>query len=142
MHADSKKKGGIIGISQSPAALERSWFLTSHERASVTTALKDMYAIRDGDRLGTHKEAAPKRVKRDESDVQKLVNCFTSGLMTNPFTQETDSLVNFATGGVLPADIAKNLVDSSDKGCTQMNTTTIQATPRLFADDTNITAAR
>ena len=29
-------------MSQSPAALER-WFLTAHERASVTTALREMY---------------------------------------------------------------------------------------------------
>ena len=38
INADSKSKAGIIGISQNPGALDR-WFLTSHERASVITAL-------------------------------------------------------------------------------------------------------
>ena len=32
INADSKSRGGVIGISQSSAALER-WFLTIHERA-------------------------------------------------------------------------------------------------------------
>ncbi|KAK3729726.1 hypothetical protein QZH41_002049 [Actinostola sp. cb2023] len=47
INADSKSKGGIVGISQSPAALVKKWFLTIHERASVTTALKEMYAIQE-----------------------------------------------------------------------------------------------
>ena len=32
INTDSKSKGGIVGMSQGPAALER-WFLTAHERA-------------------------------------------------------------------------------------------------------------
>ena len=43
INAGSKSKGGIIGISQNLGALDR-WFLTSHERASVTTALKKVSA--------------------------------------------------------------------------------------------------
>ena len=35
INADSKSKGGIVGMSQSPAALERC--------SSVTTALREMY---------------------------------------------------------------------------------------------------
>ena len=120
INADSKSKGGIIGISQNPAALDR-WFLTSHERASVTTALKEMF-MQERDSLDVHKEAATKRVARDEADVQKLISCFTTGLMSNPFTQETESLVNFATGVVLPTDIANDLVRSTQNGRDQMNT--------------------
>ena len=120
INADSKSRGGIIGISQNPGALDR-WFLTSHERASVTTALKDMFTQERG-RVDVHKEAAVKRVARDEADVQKLISCFTSDLMSNPFTQETESLVNFATGVVLPVDIADGLVSSTKKGREQMNT--------------------
>ena len=79
INVDSKAQGGIIGITKSPAALETcTWFLTCHERTSITTALKDMYALQDSDRVGTHKEAAPKRVRRDENDVEKLVACFHS----------------------------------------------------------------
>jgi len=67
-------------------------------------------------RLDVHKETAAKRVARDEADVQKFISSFTSGLMSNPFTQETESFVNFATGVVLPPDIADGLVRSTKKG--------------------------
>ena len=40
INLDSKTNGGIIGISQKPGTLER-WFLTSHERASITSAIKE-----------------------------------------------------------------------------------------------------
>ena len=51
INADSKSKGGIVGMSQSPAALER-WFLTAHERASVTTAFKEMYGDNEIHQVG------------------------------------------------------------------------------------------
>ena len=114
INADYKSKGGIIGISQNPGALDR-WFLTSHERASVTTAVKDMY-MQERDIVHPHKEAGTKRVARDEADVQKLITCFTTELMGNPFTQDSDSLLNFATGIVLPTDIADDLLGSTEKG--------------------------
>lgn len=74
-----------------------------------------MYRLTESDHV-THKETSSKRVKRDEDDVRKLVNCFTSGLMSNPFAEETDSLFNFATGVVLPSDVAEGLVRSNEKG--------------------------
>ena len=45
INADLKSKG-IVGISQSPAALER-WFLTARECASITTALREMFGDKD-----------------------------------------------------------------------------------------------
>ena len=42
--------------------------------------------------------------------------------MSNSFTQQTESLVNFATDVVLPTDISDVLVRSTDKGREQMNT--------------------
>ena len=120
INTDSTSRGGIIGISQNPGALDR-WFLTSHERASVITALKDMFTQERG-RVDVHKEAAAKREARDEADVQRLISCFKSDLMSNPFTQETESLINFATAVVLPVVIADGLVSSTKKGREQMNT--------------------
>ena len=83
----------------------------------MTTALKEMYAIRESDRLGTHKESQPKRVQRDEEDVNKILACFSSNLMTNPFDCDADNqLLNIATGVVLPVESAKSLLDSTEKG--------------------------
>jgi hypothetical protein len=120
INADSKSIGGIIGISQNPGALDR-WFLTSHERASVTTAFKAMY-MQERNHVDTHKEAATRRVERDEADVQKLLSCFTTNLMINPFSAENESLANIATGVVLPANIAGDLVQCTKKGKEMMNT--------------------
>lgn len=65
----------------------------------------------------SHKEAAPHRVKRDEEDVKKLMSCFLSGLMINPFNQEEiQSLVNFATGVILPQNVAECLQACREKG--------------------------
>ena len=120
INLDSKSKGGIVGISLSADALHR-WFLTCHERAAITSAVRRMCGSDDPDRIGTHKEAIPKRVERDENDVQKIITCFKSGLMKDPFAEESDSLGNIATGVVLPADEAKRLLASEEKGKAQMN---------------------
>ena len=120
INLDSKSKGGIVGISLNADALQR-WFLTSHERAAITSAVKQMCGINDLDQVGTHKEAAPKRVERDENDVRKIVSCFKSGLMKDPFSEESDSLSNIATGVVLPTDVAERLMTSVEKGQEQMN---------------------
>ena len=67
-----------------------------------------MYGIEKTDRLGVaHKEASANIVTRDECDVNKVLACFTSGAMTDPFANDTGELVNFATGVVLPSSIAE-----------------------------------
>lgn len=74
INRDSKTRGGIIGITQKQGTLER-WFLTSHERATITAQLKTMCDLQDSDRVGSHNEASI-RIRRDEEDVQKLVATF------------------------------------------------------------------
>ena len=114
--ADSKSKGGIIGITHDQSAFQR-WFLTAHERASETTALKEMYATCDSDRMGTHKESQPKRVQCDEEDVKKMIARFSSNLMTNPFECDADNqLLNIVTGVVLPPESAKSLLETTEIG--------------------------
>ena len=120
INLDSKSKGGIVGISLNADVVQR-WFLTSHERAAMMSTVKQMCGIDDPDRVGTHKQAAPKRVQRNENDVQKIVTCFSSGLMKDTFSEESDSLSNIASGVVLPAYVAERLVTSLEKGQEQMN---------------------
>ena len=84
VNLDSKTKGGIVGISKKPGALER-WFLTAHERAAVTTATKELCGIRSNvQEEVTHKEAGRQRIQRDEEDVKKLIATLQS-VMSNPF---------------------------------------------------------
>lgn len=120
INADTKHKGGIIGISQSAAALNK-WFLTAHERAAITASLKEMYGAHDGNVETAHKEGSVPRIRRDEEDITKLVNCFSSGLMENPFLcEESDVLKNFATGLVLPEIAKQSIFGSHEKGKRQM----------------------
>ena len=138
INLDSKTIGGIIGISQRPGALER-WFLTCHERAAITTAMKDMCALEDSDRVGTHREAAPRRMLRDDDDVRKLLTVITSGLMTDPFSVNEDEddispLINIATGVRMPFAHAERLVSSFENGTAQMNMFVEQ---RLNTNNTN-----
>lgn len=118
INLNSKSKGSIVGISQNPDALQR-WFLTSHERASITTAVKQMCGISDPDRVGTHKEAVPKRIQHDEKNVQAIVDCFTSGLVKDPFSEDNSVLSNIARGVVLPAAEAEKLVQCTAQGLVQ-----------------------
>ena len=77
-----------------------------------------MYAVESDYWAG----AADNRITRDRQDIQKL-NCFTSSLMTNPFIEDTgQTLLNFATGVVLPTDIAEKLLKRTDKSHKQMDT--------------------
>ena len=63
-------------------------------------------------------------MKRDEEDVKKVIRCFSSELMINPwpFNANTESLVNFATGVVLPEEVADALLAIRSKGQEQMKT--------------------
>ena len=101
INADSKSKGGIVGISERLAALQRC-FLTYHERAAITTPPKSVYAVDRDDRLGAaHKESSVNRVTREEADFQTLLSCFTSSLTSDPFSSDAgEELLNFATGVV------------------------------------------
>ncbi|KAK3724019.1 hypothetical protein QZH41_000590 [Actinostola sp. cb2023] len=152
INLDSKSKGGIVGISQNPAALQR-WFITSHERAAITTAVKKMCALNDSDRVGTHKEAGHNRAQRDEKDVRGIVSCFTEGQMKDPFLEDNDSLSNITTGVVLPPEVAEKLVKSAEQGLVQMkgfiqarlNANTIsfwEPIPSLKVKTFNITAKK
>ena len=61
-------------------------------------------------------------MKGDEEDVKKLIRCFSSELMINPFNANTASLGNFATGVVFPEEVADALLASRSKGQEQMKT--------------------
>ena len=120
---DSKRKGGIIGISRKPGALER-WFLTSHERTAITTALKQMCELDDSESQTLHKDCSDSRIQRDEDDVLKLMGPFISEYMANPFCFEMQydgddkpvDLSNFATGVVAPQKVTDRLIRAKEIG--------------------------
>ena len=90
INLDSKSSGGITGITQKPDALAQ-WFLTSHKRAAITTATKELCGMGDNDRVSSHKGAGSQRLKKDESEVQKLVSTVLD-VMTDPFCLDNAAL--------------------------------------------------
>ena len=77
INLNSKSKGDIIGMSTKDA-VDR-WFLTVHDRAAMTQAVKAMCGFENCARIGTHKDTGPSRLAWDEKDVQKLAKYFSSG---------------------------------------------------------------
>lgn len=122
----TKTKEGIIGISQKPGSLER-WFLTCHARAAMTMAMKEMCGLEDSERVGTHKDVGQNRQRRDEEDVQKLMSTLISGTIRDPFSSldedsEYLSLINIATGVVMPTDMTNSLNRSWEQGAARLKT--------------------
>ncbi|KAK3719580.1 hypothetical protein QZH41_006794 [Actinostola sp. cb2023] len=73
VNADSKRMGGIIGISQSQAAVER-WFLTAHERAAMTTALKEAYGIQNRSEDLAHKRKQHQRASSEMKMISRSLS--------------------------------------------------------------------
>ena len=103
-YCHSKSKSGIIGFSKQEGALDR-WFLTAHERASITAATNSMCDIKEEDE-SLHKEGGKARIERDETDVQKLTTALTT-IISDPFKDDGDKpLRNICTDTVLPEGIS------------------------------------
>ena len=68
------------------------------------------------------KHRTRKQLQEEFDETKKMISCFSSGLMTNPFNLDSDALLNIATGVVLPEDVAQTLVHSTEKGRQQMKT--------------------
>ncbi|KAJ8038254.1 hypothetical protein HOLleu_15626 [Holothuria leucospilota] len=89
--------------------------MTSHQRAEITTALKNKCNMQDNDRVSQHKEATSNRIKKNEKIVRSLLTAFTAELMTDPFNLDdlsdgdTASLINLATAVVIPSDDAAQM---------------------------------
>ena len=60
-----------------------------------------MYGLQNGEQA-LHKEAAPRRVKRDEEDIKKMKEFFSSGLIINTFIHDSDALIIIPSRVVLP----------------------------------------
>ncbi|KAI8487179.1 hypothetical protein Bbelb_349770 [Branchiostoma belcheri] len=124
INCDSKARGGgIIGITQKESARDR-WFVTSHERAAITSATKLLCNLDNAAKVGTHKEAGFKRIKNDEADVQKISNTIITN-MKNPFDVVAQAhegqfpLCNIATGVAMPDDQAVRLLNCLEIGAVE-----------------------
>ena len=68
----SKTKGGIIGFSCQPGAVQQ-WIVIAHQRAEITESALDMAGLSSSSVVSSHKEAATSRLQKDEQAVQKVL---------------------------------------------------------------------
>jgi len=123
VNLDSKSKGDIIGMSTKEDAVDR-WFLTIHDRGATTEAVKALCGFENSNRIETHKDTGPSRLARDEKDVQKLAESFSSGLLSDTFHIPDDihdkskpiPLSNLASGVVRPDAGADRLIGATEVG--------------------------
>lgn len=72
----------------------------------------------------TKKQLQLQRIQHDEKDVQAIIDCFASGLVRDPFSEDNRVLSNITTGVVLPAEKAEKLVHCTARGLVQLNSFT------------------
>ena len=88
--------------------------------SSITSSLKVLYGLQNGAHT-TQKESVLIRIKQHKSDSKKTMGCYSTGLITDPFTPDLDILLLATNGVVLLEDVAPNLICSTEIGQQQMN---------------------
>ena len=110
LNRSTKTKGGIVGFSLKKNAVQR-WLLTAHSRALFVDKCRMMTGKKEDNRL--HKETGKSRMKRDEEDVQKVMEVVSS--WTNPF-QTSEELSSLSSGCVVTETIKSDLLAAKETG--------------------------
>lgn len=77
VNRDTKSKGVIVGFSLNKGVMQ-CWLLTSHERAAITQACREMAGNLTVIDDGAIKEIGKSRMAVDESDLQKVQAALTN----------------------------------------------------------------
>ena len=109
----SKSSGGIVGCRTKHGATQR-WMLTAHDRADILSACQHAAGLTT-ERSAAHKEVQPGRMKKDEQDVQHLLDTLAG--WCNPFdTHGGDDLTSLSSGAAACKTVAKDLTEAYVKG--------------------------
>ncbi|XP_065185837.1 uncharacterized protein LOC135816571 [Sycon ciliatum] len=109
INRDSKGRGGIVGFSKKPGAVHR-WILTTHERASLTSACSKLAGPMLHTTQVTKERTA--QVKRDEQDLVSLSELLYS--WGNPFIG--DKLVSLSSRTVCSEKAHDDLLNAGSIG--------------------------
>jgi len=118
VNREAKSHGGIIGFTLRKGALLR-WLITRHVTGSYAEAMKMMCTT--ASRPDIHEELGSSRMKRDASDVGKIIDALV-GEYQNPFDLETvpTSLINIVTGQVATQEVEDSLTGMQETGKAHM----------------------
>ena len=112
LNRNTKTKGDIIGFSLKKGAVQR-WMLTAHARASFVDRCREMASSHPQDEIKGHKESGSVRKRRDEEDVQKVMEVISQ--WRNPF-ETADDLVSLSSGSIASSALKEDLLKAEEKG--------------------------
>jgi hypothetical protein len=124
INRDSKMIGGLVGISTKTSARDK-WFLTAHETADITTAVKVMSGLYLCSVASPHKDSGANRVERDARDVQQLMDILRNHML-NPFALDeteylaVDQVIILSSRVLTPVAVCKDLLEAETLGKTAM----------------------
>jgi hypothetical protein len=112
---DLKGSGGIVGITNQKSALVR-WTLTRRFLASFSSAMNDRACITSTSNT-SHEEMKQTALKRDEEQVQAIVNHLNETI-TDPFDIEAhpSCLMNISTGMHATREVQDSLLSALNEG--------------------------
>ena len=120
INRDTKSKGGIVGFSLNKGAVQR-WLITSHERAAITQACRQMAGLSATNEESVIKEKGKTRMSVDENDVKKVQSTLNNWV--NPFVpSDTDDLCHLASGMTASKKVEEDLLRAHDKGTEAVTT--------------------
>lgn len=107
-----KVSGGLVGITLNPSARTK-FFLIAPEMARLAGEAKDMAGMCSQAQRQHHKLSAAV-LSREEKNIEALTNTVSS--FTNPFTEESNDLLNIVTKLVMPDKMKADLCRQSEIG--------------------------
>lgn len=108
VNKDTQTPGGTKGFSLKGGAVAR-YYLTSEYRSRYLRQLRNIIGQRDTD--FHHPDLQLPRIRRDEADVQSLVQLMETSWL-NPFSPEHGELVSLSTAAEAPPEVAKDLLEA------------------------------
>ena len=100
VNKDTQTAGGTKGFSLKPCAVSK-YYLTAEHRSVSLRQFRAMVDVKN--QTFVHPDLQPSRIKKDEADVQSLVDLMEDN-WTNPLDNEPSDLISISTGTVaIPA---------------------------------------
>ena len=112
INKDTQTSRGTKGFSLKCGAVAR-YYMTSEYRSMYLRQLRDMIGHQNSDI--SHPDLQPPRIKRDEADVQSLVDLMETSWL-NSFSPNHPELVSLSTATVAPPAIAEDLLGAHKIG--------------------------
>ena len=104
--------GGTEGFNSKPGAASK-YNLTAEYSTMYLRELRDVIGL--GSSKLAHPDLQMSRIRKDEADVESLVDLMENSWL-NPMCPKETELVSLSTGTVAPTDVAKDLLGAHQTG--------------------------